>query len=118
MKCNKIVIGTLSAMLTILGFGSCKSTKMAQQQRERQLLATIDSLEQVVKEQKDMILRGDSVLRSMQNAITVYGGPNMMDRRVVVPDSGKLRNMERRPNVYGGPNMRDRRVVKPDNSGK
>lgn len=87
---QKFTIGVLSALLALIGFGSCKSTKIAQKQREKQLLATIDSLEQKIQEQQAIIQRGDSLFRSMQRVKTVYGGPNMMDRRVEKPDdSGK-----------------------------
>lgn len=83
---HKITIGVLSALLTLIGFGSCKSTKMAQKQREKQLLATIDSLERTIQQQQQFINRADSMFRSMNRVITVYGGPNMMDRRVEKPD--------------------------------
>ena len=86
---HKIIFGSLSAILTILGFGSCKTIKMAQHQRERQLLATIDSLEEVIEDQKRVIEYYLNMNSNRERQKTVYGGPNMMDRRVVVPDDSE-----------------------------
>ena len=86
---HKIIFGSLSAILTILGFGSCKTIKMAQHQRERQLQATIDSLEEVIEDQKRVIEYYMNMNSNRDRQKTVYGGPNMMDRRVVVPEENK-----------------------------
>lgn len=78
----------LSGMLTLLGFGSCKTTKISKKQRLRQEQAYRDSVmaaeQRAVDEarRRKMIedsLRIEAERRDQQKAI--YAGPNMMDRR-------------------------------------
>jgi hypothetical protein len=90
---NKCMLMALTGTLTLLGFGSCKTTKISKKQRQLQEQAYLDSLEAAQqKAYRDAYiadsLRQEEIRRNAQK--TVYGGPNMMDRRrrwVNKPDS-------------------------------
>lgn len=89
-----IVLALLSALLTLVGFGSCKTSKMAERQRQRQIEAerqrrqayedsvsiaqAIEREEAARRRQILDSLRQDSIARSHK---AIYGGPTMMDRR-------------------------------------
>ena len=91
-----LAMAMLSALLTVVGYGSCKSSKMAAEKQERQLQAYQDSVARAQAEDEARAakearlrflrdsIRRDSLARSQK---VVYGGPAMMDRRAFDDDS-------------------------------
>ena len=99
-KYHQLLLLALSALLTIMGAGSCKTTKIGKKARLRQQQAYLDSLSREAAEAgADAAIVSDpraAFLRdSLENAerirrnVCVYGGPNMMGRRILKPDSVK-----------------------------
>jgi len=81
-----------SAGLTLLGFGSCNTTKKAQQE-----VSQADKVEAERIEQEQARLRQTMKDDSVRNAYE---------------DSMRMVRMGQRKLVYGGPNMMGRRVIK------
>lgn len=81
---NKWLLMTLTGALTLLGFGACKTTKISKKQRMLQEQAYQDSLDAAQQKAWREAAIADSLrqeeIRRNQTK-TVYGGPNMMDRR-------------------------------------
>lgn len=90
---NKWLLMGLMGALTLLGFGSCKTTKISKKQRMLQEQAYLDSLDAAQQRAYREAAIADS-LRQEEIRInatkTVYSGPNMKDRRrrwAIPPDS-------------------------------
>jgi hypothetical protein len=93
-KYHQLLLLALSALLTIMGAGSCKTTKIGKKARLRQQQAYLDSLSREAAE-AEKAARAAFLRDSLENAerirrnVCVYGGPNMMGRRILKPDSVK-----------------------------
>lgn len=74
----------LSALLSLVGFGSCKTLSISKKKQARQREAFVrDSLEKAQAREAYEAFKRDSIQRvkDMEQNICIYGGPDMMDRR-------------------------------------
>ncbi len=85
---NKLYLALVTALLTVLGFGSCKTSFISKKKLSRQREAFLrDSIARAQAQQADYeAFRRDSIrkVREMEQTICIYGGPSMMDRRVKI----------------------------------
>ena len=83
-KINNTYMLLLSTLLTLLGFGSCKTMQINKKKQAEQREAFIrDSIAEMEAVAAYQAYRLDSLrrVREMEQNKCIYGGPEMMDRR-------------------------------------
>ncbi len=84
-KVSHLYMLLLSALLSLLGFGSCKTLFFSKKKQAQQREAFVrDSIEKAGAQAAYEAYRLDSIrkVKEMEQNICIYGGPDMMDRRV------------------------------------